>query len=217
MPQAGPSSTMTDTPVTTAAEQRQRLRQTALQARQALTPEQWQAHSSRLQQHLLLLLRHVLQHHPLHILGFYWPIKQEFDARDLILQLLAEDTKLRACLPVVLGPGQPLGFRHWHPASLMQTDRYGIAYPASGEWLQPELLLIPLNAFDAQGYRLGYGSGYYDRTLVAARPRPLCIGVGFELGRVDSILPSAHDIPLDAIITETGGQFHGPLLGTPAT
>jgi 5-formyltetrahydrofolate cyclo-ligase len=67
-------------------------------------------------------------------------------------------------------------------------------------------LIVPLLGFDAAGYRLGYGGGYYDRTLAAMAPRPLSIGVGYELGRLDTIHPQAHDIPLDAIVTENGSH-----------
>ena len=109
-----------------------------------------------------------------------------------------------ALLPVVTGPEQPLLFRAWQPDCAMTEDRYGIATPVEGAFIVPEVLLIPVNAFDAQGYRLGYGGGFFDRTLAALRPRPLAIGVGFELARVDTIHPCAHDTRLDAVVTETG-------------
>jgi 5,10-methenyltetrahydrofolate synthetase len=86
----------------------------------------------------------------------------------------------------------------------MIEDRYGIHIPARGETLRPDAILMPLNAFDAAGYRLGYGGGYFDRSLAALSPRPHAVGVGFELARVDSIRPQAHDLPMDAIVTEAG-------------
>lgn len=86
----------------------------------------------------------------------------------------------------------------------MTTDRHGIPIPAGDGSLHPEVVLLPLVAFDADGYRIGYGGGYFDRTLAAMSPRPLAIGVGFELARVDSTGPQAHDIRLDVIVTETG-------------
>jgi 5-formyltetrahydrofolate cyclo-ligase len=70
--------------------------------------------------------------------------------------------------------------------------------------VQPSLLLIPLLGFDSQGYRLGYGGGYYDRTLAALRLKPLTIGIGYEAGRLETIQPQPHDIPLDAVVTESG-------------
>lgn len=203
---------MNESPASNIDAQRQQLRRTALQARQALSLAAWQTLSNQLEQRLFPLLQQLIQQHPAPTLGAYWPIKQEFDARPLIARLLAEHPQLRVCLPVVTAPRQPLEFRHWHPGSPMHSDRYGIAYPATGDWLLPDLLLIPVNAFDAQGYRLGYGSGYYDRTLAAMTPRPLCLGLGFELGRVANILPGAHDVPLDAIITESTCELHNPQL-----
>ena len=86
----------------------------------------------------------------------------------------------------------------------MAVDRYGIHFPASGTALTPDTLLIPVNAFDGKGFRIGYGLGYFDRTLAGMVPRPLSIGVGFALARVVSIHPQAHDIPLDAVVTEAG-------------
>jgi 5,10-methenyltetrahydrofolate synthetase len=86
----------------------------------------------------------------------------------------------------------------------MTVDPYGIPIPATPPAPPPDVLLIPLVAFDAAGYRLGYGGGYFDRTLAALDPRPLSVGVGFELARVADLQPAPHDIPLDRIVTEAG-------------
>jgi 5,10-methenyltetrahydrofolate synthetase len=119
-------------------------------------------------------------------------------------------------MPVVVIPAAPMIFRAWTPATPMTTDRHGIpvpvdipADPTTGDAviepnIAPDILLLPLVAFDAAGYRLGYGGGYFDRTLAARVPRPRAIGVGFELARVPDIRPQAHDLPLDAIVTEAG-------------
>ncbi len=139
---------------------------------------------------------------PVRTLGFCWPFRGEFDARPLVQRALARG--VRACLPVVVSRHAPLAFREWTPAAEMVDDRYGIHIPVAGETLHPEAILMPLNAFDDGGYRLGYGGGYFDRTLAALNPRPLAIGVGFELARVDSIRPQAHDLRMDAIVTEAG-------------
>jgi 5,10-methenyltetrahydrofolate synthetase len=191
--------------------QRDALRRTRIAAREALTPDEHQRLSQRIETHLAALLTR----HPPHILGFCWPYRAEFDCRPLVIRLLAADGTLRACLPVVRTPDLPMEFRAWTPHSAMQTDRYGIHHPADGEPLSPDVLLMPVNAFDAQGYRLGYGAGYFDRTLAALAPPPLTIGIGFELARINSILPASHDIPLDAVVTEAGISIFSPRAARP--
>ena len=136
------------------------------------------------------------------ICAFCWPIKHEPDVRTIVDDWLGQGA--RAALPVVDAPGAPLRFREWTPTALLAPDRYGIPTPVAGDWLVPDLILIPLNGFDAAGYRLGYGGGFFDRTLAALVPRPLTVGVGFEINRIDSIQPEAHDQRLDWIVTEAG-------------
>jgi 5,10-methenyltetrahydrofolate synthetase len=85
----------------------------------------------------------------------------------------------------------------------MTTDRHGIPIPDTRTVAAPDVILLPLVAFDESGYRLGYGGGYFDRTLASLTPRPIGIGVGFELARIDTVRPTAYDIPLDVIVTET--------------
>ncbi len=137
--------------------------------------------------------------------GFCWPVKNEPDLRPLMSSWLASgDPGFSALLPVVAESGTALSFRAWTPATPLIPDRYGIPAPADGEFLLPQALLIPVNAFDAQGFRIGYGGGFFDRTLATLNPAPLSIGVGFELSRVDSIRPEPHDIRLDVMVTEAG-------------
>jgi len=136
------------------------------------------------------------------VVGFCWPVQGEPDLRPWVIELRRQGT--RAVLPVVVRPGEPLAFREWWPEQPLQPDRYDIPTPTDGDFLQPEALLLPVNAFDAGNYRLGYGGGFFDRTLAALSPRPLTIGVGFDFQQVDSIRPGAHDLPLDAIVTESG-------------
>lgn len=135
-------------------------------------------------------------------IGFTWPYRGEFDALPLMHRWLAADPARWAALPVVGEKGQPMSFRRWAPETAMATDRYGIPYPAEGEPVVPELLLIPCNGFDARGYRLGYGAGHYDRTLAALEPTPLAVGVAIEDGRLDDLQPQPHDLPMDWIVTE---------------
>jgi 5,10-methenyltetrahydrofolate synthetase len=140
--------------------------------------------------------------------AFCWPVRKEPDLLPLLSAWRANaQAGFSALLPVVIQPDAPLAFRAWTAQTALEKDRYGIPTPAGGDFVVPEALLLPLNAFDAAGYRLGYGGGYFDRTLAALRkqgPPPLAIGVGFELARVDSIHPGAHDQPLDAVLTEAG-------------
>lgn len=136
------------------------------------------------------------------VLAFCWPFRAEFDARALVAARLPAG--LRACLPVVMDNDSPLEFREWTPTSEMIEDRYGIHIPARGEALRPDAILMPLNGFDEAGYRLGYGGGYFDRSVAALSPHPRAIGVGFELARVASIRPQAYDLPMDFVVTETG-------------
>lgn len=177
---------------------RQALRQEMLARRAALSPAQHEEWSAGIVDHLIA----TFPEFPGQILGFCWPIQREPDLRVAIRHWLSRGS--RAVLPVVLAAQRPLAFRAWTPDMPLVPDRYGIPTPDSGEWLQPQVLLLPVNAVDGAGYRLGYGGGYFDRTLAALAPRPLTIGVGFECNRVDSIRPAAHDQPLDWMVTEAG-------------
>ena len=133
--------------------------------------------------------------------GFYWPFRGEYDPRPLAR--LLHRRGLRLALPVVVERARPLAFRAWWPGMRMRPGAWDIPVPDEGDWVRPEALLVPLLGFDPQGYRLGYGSGYYDRTLAAAAPSPpLTIGIGFETARLATIHPQPHDVPMDLIVTE---------------
>lgn len=175
---------------------RRSLRRDMLARRAALTDAEHAARSARIVGHLLAALPRPA------VVAFCWPIKHEPDVRTALESWCAQGS--RAALPVVTAEDAPLAFREWRPDTPLAPDRYGIPTPAAGDWLVPELILLPLNGFDAAGYRLGYGGGYFDRTLAALRPRPLAVGVGFEINRVDSIRPEAHDQRLDWIVSEAG-------------
>jgi len=174
------------------------LRGRLIAAREALPAERHAQLSRSIERHLGELVDVLAPA----VLAFCWPFRGEFDARALVAARLAGG--LRACLPVVVDNGRPLEFREWTPQSEMVEDRYGILIPAAGAALRPDAILMPLNAFDEGGYRLGYGGGYFDRSLAALSPRPRAVGVGFELARVPSIRPQAYDLPMDFIVTEAG-------------
>ena len=184
------------------------MRRQCLQAREALSGAEHALLSARIQQNL----QAELQLRTPGRIGFCWPFRAEFDARPLIRSLLAEGWA--ACLPVVGDEIGPMHFRDWTPATRMQADRHGIQTPQAGDEVVPDLLLLPFNAIDTCGYRLGYGAGYFDRTLAAMQPRPYVIGVGFSLGVVASVCPQPHDIPVDCSVTETGVcHFSAPIPG----
>lgn len=135
-------------------------------------------------------------------IGFYWPFKGEFDPRPLARDLVAAGTTM--ALPTVVQPKTPLEFRRWTSGIEMEIGVYDIPFPKARNVVQPELLLVPLVGFDAAGYRLGYGGGYYDRTIASYAARPFALAVGFELSRLETIFPQDHDLPMDVIVTEAG-------------
>lgn len=139
---------------------------------------------------------------PLQRLAFYWPVKGEADVTAAITTWLAEGATRQAALPVVAG--EVLEFAPWHPRMPMKASEFGIQVPDTTMRIKPQLLVIPCVAIDAQRYRLGYGAGYYDRTLARAAVRPSTVGIAFDCNRVPSIGPQPHDIPLDLGITESG-------------
>lgn len=175
---------------------RRRLRQEMVARRAALADARHAELSARIAEHVLAAFA------PPGVAAFCWPIKHEPDVRGVLHAWAARGVV--AALPVVVGEASPLAFRAWTAGTVLLPDRYGIPTPAEGDWLSPDLILLPLNGFDGAGYRLGYGGGYFDRTLAACSPRPLAIGVGFEINRLDTIRPEVHDQRLDWIVTEDG-------------
>ena len=135
-------------------------------------------------------------------LAFCWPIKNEYDPRHLA-RTLRERGALTA-LPVVVAPKQPLAFREWHPGIELAKGPLDIPYPVNSPEVVPEAVLLPMNGWDAKGYRLGYGGGFFDRTLASLAKKPVVIGVTYELARLDTIHPQPWDIPMDYVVTERG-------------
>ncbi|WP_153114906.1 5-formyltetrahydrofolate cyclo-ligase [Rhodocyclus tenuis] len=187
------------------AELRRGLRRSLIERREALAADVCAVASALV---VAALRTHFPQLSGLRV-GFCWPMRNEIDLRPLLLDWLrAARPGFQALLPVVVGAAQPLAFRAWIPGGTgaaetpLALDRHGIPYPASGDFVVPEALLVPVNAVDAAGYRLGYGGGYFDRTLAAISPRPLAIGIGFDFSRVATVWPQAHDEPLDALVSD---------------
>jgi len=140
-----------------------------------------------------------LAHHPVSLLGVYWPIHGEPALHDLYARLAAAGVGL--ALPNVTGRGLPLQFLTWAPGDALILGREGIATPARVETVQPQAMLIPCVAFNSANFRLGFGGGYYDRTLAQA-PQATAIGVAYSCTQAD-FSAAAHDIAMQVVITET--------------
>jgi 5-formyltetrahydrofolate cyclo-ligase len=175
---------------------RQELRERLITSRQLL------AGRADLERALAARVGRWLRTMPLTRLAFYWPIRGEPDLRAAVLAWMAEDSQRRACLPVIVE--RLLEFAPWTADTPMTTGSLGIAVPARHARMSPQLVLIPCVGFDGTRHRLGYGGGFYDRTLAALDPRPVTVGVAFDCARVNSIGPRPHDLRLDLVITETG-------------
>lgn len=132
--------------------------------------------------------------------GVYWPLAGEPDLRAAYAEL--HQAGVRLALPVVMERNAPLAFTEWTPGEPTIADEMGVQVPAALRFIaRPPALLIPCLGFNAEGYRLGYGGGYYDRTLEAA-PRPHTLGIAYS--QQEAVFSHApHDVPLDVIVTET--------------
>jgi 5-formyltetrahydrofolate cyclo-ligase len=180
------------------AARRRALRRKYIAWRMALPAAEHAAASLRIIGHLA----DWLLPHPPGTIAFCAAIRAEVDCQPLVLRLLAAGWQ--AAMPVVVAPETPMIFRPWTPSAMMTVDPYGIPIPDTPLFADPTVVLLPLVAFDNAGYRLGYGGGYFDRTLAACHPRPLAIGVGFDLCAEETLSPAPHDVPLDAVATESG-------------
>ncbi len=166
------------------------------------------------------------------VIGAYWPIKGEFDPlpalyrwqEDAILgELFEPETPVvpdgatqtagegiasrsprRIGLPVVNKAHKTLTFHAWYPGCPMEEDAYGIPKPKDTELVVPTLLFVPCVGYGPGGFRLGYGGGFYDRTLAALTPRPLTVGLGYSHGWLPDLAAEPHDVPLDAILNDKG-------------
>ncbi len=135
-------------------------------------------------------------------IGVYWPFCGEYDPRPVANHFKQYGARL--ALPEVVNKQQPLCFREWWQEAPIKEGVYGIPVPDNTQCMTINAVIIPMVGFDRQGYRLGYGSGYFDRTLATRNPRPLTIGIAFEIQRLDSVHPQPHDIAMHFIVTEAG-------------
>jgi 5-formyltetrahydrofolate cyclo-ligase len=139
------------------------------------------------------------------VVSAFHPFRSEIDTKPLIGRLVADGWT--TCLPIILGPGVPLIFRRWFPGEPTISGDMNIMRPLDeAPQVEPDVLIVPLLAFDAKGYRLGYGGGFYDRTLalLRAKKKVVAIGVGYSAQQVDSVPHDELDQPVDFVMTETG-------------
>ena len=147
------------------------------------------------------------------VIGAYWPIKGEFDPLPALHcwkedgELIDQPQPRRIGLPVVDKVHKTMVFHAWYPGCRMEEDAYGIPKPKDTEVIVPTLLFISCVGYGAGGHRLGYGGGFYDRTLAILEPRPYTVGLGFTQGFLPDLEPQAHDIALDAILNENGAVW----------
>ena len=176
-------------------ERKRALRQRMLAAREACDPASGAA-----------LVEHVSREVPPPagaVVSGFWPIGQEIDIRPLLMALHARGHPI--VLPETPKRGNPLIFRLWRPESVMMQERFGTSRP-DGEVRRPDFLLVPLLAFDRRGHRLGYGAGYYDRSL-SVLPGRFRLGVAYAAQELDEVPAGCNDERLDAVATERGVIF----------
>ncbi|MER8664463.1 5-formyltetrahydrofolate cyclo-ligase [Mesorhizobium sp. M1148] len=134
------------------------------------------------------------------MVSLYWPFRGEPDLRPWMASI--NERGGRTALPIVIEKGQPLIFRAYVPGDRLEKGIWNIPIPAEGEPVLPDIVISPIVGIDPRNYRLGYGGGFFDRTLAAMPFKPLVIGVGYELQRIPTIYPQPHDIPMDQLVTE---------------
>lgn len=136
------------------------------------------------------------------VVSLYWPFRGELDLRPWMTRALQRGARI--ALPLVEAKGRPLTFREWRPGCRMARGVWNIPVPADGEPIVPDVTIAPLVGHDPACYRLGYGGGFFDRTLAALEPRPKVIGVGHPVAAIRTIYAQPHDIPMDLIVTGAG-------------
>lgn len=150
------------------------------------------------------LLAHIGPLAPGTVVSGYRPIRTEIDPTPAMEAL--HEAGARLCAPVIEAKGRPLKFREWTPGCEMQTGPFGAEVPAAGAWLTPRIVIVPLVAFDSVGHRLGYGGGFYDRTLDLLREagEVRAIGLAYAAQQGPDLPTHDNDHRLDAVVTEAG-------------
>ncbi len=142
--------------------------------------------------------------------GAYWPIKGEFDALPALYRWADADDERCIGLPVIDKATKRLSFHMWSPGCEMEEDAYGIPKPKDTPEFQPTVLLVPCVGYGPKGLRLGYGGGFYDRTLATLQPQPITVGLAYSHGYVPWLEAEPHDVPLSVILTDEGLAWQAP-------
>lgn len=175
-------------------ESKAKARQRLLAVRERMDAEQRGAADAAISQHVSATIAHRYDD----TFGVYWPIRNEPNLHGLYLQLANQG--IRLALPVIVNRTGPLLFADWTPGEKLDIDRWGICTPTQKRMVTPTALLVPCVGVDQAGFRLGYGGGFYDRTL-ASIPRPMTIGIAYA----ETVTPfphDEHDVPMDIVITQ---------------
>lgn len=192
-----------ETPMQGVSAWRKEERARLLEARMAIPAEQRAAWSERIAVHLLERIEAA----GARMVSAYWPIRGEPELRPWLR--LLQERGIGTALPVAIALGQPLLFREWKAGARLERGLWKIPFPADGAEVVPDVVISPVVGFDPANYRLGYGGGFFDRTLAILPTKPLVLGVGYSTAAIPTIHPQPHDIPMSVIITERG-LVNGP-------
>jgi 5,10-methenyltetrahydrofolate synthetase len=171
-------------------------RKRLIDQRLALDPDERQARSGR----IASLLDLAIGKFSGRLIGTYWPFRGEPDLRNWGISVIERGGRI--ALPVVIQRGWPLEYRIWGPGDPLERGLWNILVPSHGPAVQPDVVIAPVVGFDDAHYRLGYGGGFFDRTLAIMAKKPLTIGVGYAQSRIPTIHPQPHDIPMDVVVTD---------------
>lgn len=175
-----------------------------IEARLAISAEQRKAHAGIIVEGIASVLGNVSGR----TVSLYWPFRGEPDLRSWMADLTRDGAQI--ALPLVISLGQPLVFRAYRPGDRLEKGIWNIPVPADGAVVTPDVVIAPVVGFDPENYRLGYGGGFFDRTLAAMPVKPLVIGVGYEMQRIATIRPQAYDVPMDVVVTENNANRPKP-------
>lgn len=175
---------------------RQAERKRLIDERLALAPDERAARSERIAAGLDRTITRVAGR----IVSVYWPFRGEPDLRNWSIRVIERGGRI--ALPVVIRKGWPLEFRIWAPGDPLERGVWNILVPSGGPAVVPDIVVAPVVGFDGANYRLGYGGGFFDRTLATLTKRPFVVGVGHAGAKLSTIYPQPHDIPMSAIVTD---------------